>query len=724
MNGVIGATATAIAVGTLLWARVGQSVGAQEQAPSTPPGQVDPDQVDQDKELTGVTVTATRLAQPTFDVPASISAAPIEQNALGVNADESLQGIPGLVARSRQNYAQDEQVSIRGFGARASFGIVGVRVYMDGIPSSQPDGQGQVSQFNLSSADHIEVLRGPFSALYGNSAGGVIQLFTAEGSGSPRVDAGVAYGSFAQRRADVGLLGAAGPFSFNMGALQFATNGSRGHSAAQRTSVNGKFGLDLYGGGRLTLLFNYFHSPHAQDPLGLTQAQFNADPQSTAPTAAQLNTRKSAEQTQGGAIYELPVDEHNTLRLMGYVGHREVLQFQGIPVATQLAPTSPGGAISLSNTYAGGEPRWTYQSQLYGGDFSVTGGLDYDNLEEQREGFNNFVGAQLGVLGELRRRELDRVYDFDQFVQAQWQPLARWGMLVGVRRSQVNFSSTDQYIPPGQQSTSGSVSYGATSPVGGLRLRLTPGLNLYAAYGDGFETPTLDELAYRPNGAAGLNFDLHPSRSQSYEVGAKMYWSNGGAAEAALFRANTDNEIVVQQNVGGRSIYANAGRSEREGLELQAQTQLGPHLQGQLAYTYLHALIRSAYLTCAAAPCTVPTALVPAGSRIPSLPDNLLYVLLQWQVLPNWSWQLRDDYSAAFFANDLNTAYAGAYNLLGVATDYNWSLSGGTLRGFVRLDNLLNREYAGSVIVNASAGQYYEAGPGRAVLVGVSFAMR
>src|SRR6201992_4295122 len=159
---------------------------------------------DNPADLTVVTVTATRLAMPSFDIPAAISTvsgAQLRDNALGVNLSDDLASVPGLLARNRNNYAQDQQISIRGIGANSAFGIRGVRVYQDGIPATGPDGQGQVSQFNLDSASRVEILRGPFSALYGNSSGGVIQLFTADGQGPLQLRSGVAYGSFDNFRA-------------------------------------------------------------------------------------------------------------------------------------------------------------------------------------------------------------------------------------------------------------------------------------------------------------------------------------------------------------------------------------------------------------------------------------------------------------------------------------------------------------------------------------------
>ena len=675
-------------------------------------------------ELETVTVTATRLAESSFDVPAAIDSAPIATDSLGVNAAESLAVVPGLIARDRQNYAQDEQISIRGFGARAPFGIAGVRIYLDGMPQSQPDGQGEVSQFNLASAARIEVLRGPFSVLYGNSAGGVIQLFTADGHGPLSADAAIVYGSFQERRFSAGVSGGDDRFNYNVAASQFGTQGSRGHSAAQRSSLGGKWNFGLAGDSRLTLVLNLFNGPDAQDPLGLTRAQFNANPQGTAPTAALYNTRKSADQLQLGAIYDVPLSEHNALQLMAYGGHRDVLQFQAIPVTTQNAPTSPGGVVSLGNGFGGVEPRWIYQSQLLGAPWNVTAGLAYDTLDEHREGFNNFIGSQLGVQGALRRSEIDDVYDFDQYVQSQWGPIDRWNVFAGYRRSAVSITSTALYIPPSGQNGSGAVSYAASSPVGGVLFQIDPHLNAYASLGNGFETPTLDELAYRPSGAPGLDTALLAARSHSYELGLKLQGGRSLDAQLALFRSDTVNELVLCASSGGRSTYCNAPRTRHEGVEFSTQAQLRSDLTLQLTYTYLDATVQSAYLTCSAIPCLTPTTYVAAGNRIPGLPPHDGFAQLAWQTTADWRWLLYDTYAAAVYADDANHNYAGAYDVLGIATDYTLHLSAGDLRLFARGDNLGNRRYAGSVIVNNTSAQYYEAGPPRAFLVGVNYQMR
>ena len=673
--------------------------------------------------LPTIVVTATRTAQPAFDVPASIDSVNIDDHpdTLGVNLSEYLSTIPGLLARDRQNYAQDEQISIRGFGARSTFGVRGVRLYTDGIPATMPDGQGQVSHFNLDSADRVEVLRGPFSALYGNSSGGVIQIFTADGSDPPQVDLGVAGGSNGVSRASANARGTSGDFGYNLDVTHFQTDGYRDHSAAQRESGNAKLTFKVGSGGKLTLLANTMSLPGAQDPLGLNHAQFNADPTQVDPSAILFNTRKSVHQTQGGAIYEQDLGGGNELRVLGYYGNRGVQQFLSVPVSAQRNPLSSGGVVDLDSDYGGTDARWTYHGELAGRSFQITAGVAYDRQEQLRLGYENYVGDVLGVQGALRRNENDNVNDFDQYAQATWDFADKWALTAGVRHSSVKFDSQDHYITPTNPNDSGGVDYGATTPVAGLVYHATDWANLYASYGTGFETPTFNELAYRADGQAGLAFDLTPSRTRNGELGVKLRPSEAFKANFALFRADTRNELVVATSSGGRTTYQNVGQARREGAEASLSMHFADNWHLDAAYTYLDATFRSAFLTCTGSPCTTPTTPVAAGTRIPGVPKTDLYTALRWGHDTGWRASVNGNYVSSVSVNDLGTDAAPSYFVAGADIGYGIDLAAGNLRAFARLDNMFDRKYAGSVIVNDGNGRYFEPAPDRTLMLGLQW---
>ncbi|MDB5945210.1 MAG: putative outer membrane protein precursorTonB-dependent, partial [Ramlibacter sp.] len=258
--------------------------------------------------LSPVVISVTRgVEQRAFDTPASvdvIDASAIRNGGLQVNLSESLARVPGIVALNRQNYAQDIQISSRGFGARSTFGVRGLRLYVDGIPASGPDGQGQVSHFDLASASRIEVLRGPFTALYGNSSGGVISMFTADGGPQTIGEISTAFGSDGVERVGARMSGQQGKLQYNLSASRFETDGSREHSAAQRTGFNGKVKYTLDDDTRWTWVLNSVRMPDVQDPLGLTRQELQADPRRATPLALTFNTRKSIDQTQGGVVLD------------------------------------------------------------------------------------------------------------------------------------------------------------------------------------------------------------------------------------------------------------------------------------------------------------------------------------------------------------------------------------------------------------------------------------
>jgi iron complex outermembrane recepter protein len=667
-------------------------------------------------DLSPIVVTATRVAESSFDVAASINvvdSAAIHEGQLQENISESLMTVPGVSAENRQNYAQDEQLSVRGFGARSSFGVRGVRLYSDGIPGTMPDGQGQFSQFDLGSAGRMEVLRGPFSALYGNSSGGVISLFTEQAPSGYFVDGTAQYGTFNTQRYALMTSGGEGIYNYVVDAVHFQTEGYRYHSKAQRENFNGVLRLTFNEKLKLTLVGNAIQTPFVQDPLGLTQAQLNANPTQAGNNAILYNTRKSLNQEQGGAILDYTLSPEDSLSTTVYVGHRATEQFQAIPQSVQeKEPLYPGGVISLDRAFYGIDSHLTDERAWSGMQLQTVGGLAYDDLAETRYGYLNYVGDDLGVQGAVRRDQANYTYDFDQYLQSQWDPDALWRVTAGVRNNFVEVSSNDHLA-----GTHSSVRYTAVSPVGGVVFHAAPAVNLYASYGKGFETPTLNDLAYRSADGSllGLNTALKAARSNNYEVGVK---AGKGAirAELAGFYIETHDELAVLQNFNGRTVEQNIGDTARHGVEFAVDADLNDGFSARAAYTFIRAVVGQAYQTCVGAPCLPAT--VEQGSYLPAVPRNALYLGLTWSYAPlGFSTAIEEQGRAGIFADDRNTAFASGYwetNWRGGFTQRTprWQF-GETLR----LDNLTNRTYVGSVIVNASGGQYFEPEPGRTALI-------
>jgi len=672
-----------------------------------------------------VVVVATRLKGVSgFDIPASVDTIKLgaESNRAYVNVSEPLAGIAGVTARDRQNHAQDTQLSIRGFGARSTFGVRGVRLFSDSIPASMPDGQGQLSHFSLAGGDRIEVIRGPFSALHGNSSGGVVQLWSADGKAGDPWRARANFGSDGGYSTSVQLLGGSdgGSMGYNLALSRFGTDGYREHSTARRDSANLKLGFAFDAQRRLDLVLNFMDLPDAQDPLGLAAAQYRADPRQATSLASQFDTRKSVRQQQGGLIYEQQFDTAQTMRLMAYAGQRQVEQYLALSIGAQSNPLNSGGVINLDNDYGGADVRWSWRGELVQRPFEFTMGANFDHQRQQRQGYENFVGSAVGVRGQRRRDESNRVNNADQYAQAWWQFAQRWALLAGLRRSEVEFRSRDRYVTASNPDDSGGVRYGNTTPVAGLMFSPTKALRLYWSIGRGFETPTFNELGYRAGGGAGLALDLLPATSRNLEAGLKWRSPNGGSLDAALFRADTDDELAVARNVGGRSSFRNVGRARRQGFEAGYELPLGIAWQLRLVHTWLDATFRDDHLVCSSIGCTTPSTRVAEGARIPGVPEQQFFARLQWRGA-DWSAAVEAVALGDVVVNDIATETAPGHGLLHLEAGRAWRYAQGSLRTFARVENLFDRSHIGSVIVNEGNARYYEPGAGRTWLLGAQW---
>ena len=661
--------------------------------------------------LDPIVVTATRSEERAFDLPVaidSIDAALIQRNQLQVNLSEALVRVPGIVVANRWNYAQDLQISSRGFGARANFGARGIRLYQDGIPATMPDGQGQTGSFSLASAQRIEVMRGPFSTLYGNASGGVIAVFTEDGTDPPQVQSQIVAGSYGTYNAIVKAEGIAGGASYVLAGNRFATDGYRDHSEASRNLVNAKLKVDVDPDTRVTLIANMLYQPEAQDPLGLSRAQWQANPRQADPSAELFNTRKTVDQTQAGATIERRLGADATLRVTAYGGQRLVRQY--LALAGSL-PLSSGGVTDLDGDFGGIDARTTWRTMLGGGPLSLTAGVAYDKQHQRRKGFVNNNGA----LGDLRRDEDDFISSTDGYAQAEWAPLPALSFLAGARYSDVRFNSVDHYIVPPNPDDSGRVAYNHFSPVAGAVWHAARDLNLYANWGEGFETPTFIELAYK-NVGSGLNFDLRPAVSRSTEVGVKAYVWGGQRVNLAVFSTNTSDEIVIDAATGGRTTYKNASKTRRRGVEAEWEAALPYGFNAYASYTYLSAKFASDATT------GLPPLPIASGSKLPGVPQSNAYAELAWS-RPQWygvSAAIEGQYAGKNYVNDRNTDAAPSYAIANVRAGFEQTAGTWTFREFARINNVFDRNYVGSVIVGDTNGRFFEPSARRNFIAGVT----
>ena len=636
-----------------------------------------------------VVVTATRVPQPSLEIPASVDRVYADEIRAGPAAGQSLRE-----PRPRAGHRGAEPAELRAGPADL---LARLRRALDFRRARHPPdrrrhpgddarraGTGLDLRPRLGRA-HRGAARALFG-LYGNAAGGVIASITEDAPQAPTGEASLFAGSFdtwqggAKVRRPSGALGEIS---------RFDTDGYREHSAARRDQLNAKLRIN-----DLTIVANSLRQPDSQDPGGLTRAQFEANPRQASPTAEPFDTRKTVNQDQAGLRFQHRLGGSSSLEATAYVGQREVRQFLGFAGDFGL---SSGGVVDLDRNYGGEALRlFLNPNDLW----RLSFGAEHERMDERRRGFVN----DNGIAGALRRDEDDVVDSTDLFAQAEWRFAERWSAHGGLRASRVEFRATDYFIGGANPDDSGARSYSATTPVAGLVFRPTKLVSVYGNIGRGFETPTFAELAHQNTGS-GLNFALQPAKSRHAEIGAKAVFSKLARVNAALFDIEVTDEIVVDVNAGGRTTFKNAGRTERRGLELAAETLLAGPWDAQLAFTRLDAVLED------------------SGNLLPGVPRTQAYGSVRYR---------RDSYYAQLEAvrrsrvavNDANAQFADAYTVASVVAGLVQRGERWRVTEFVRIDNLADRNYAGSVIVNEGSSRFYEPAPGRNYLLGVQAALQ
>lgn len=656
--------------------------------------------------LTEVVVSASRSAQQTFDAPAAIQAIgrdTLEAAGPQVNLSESMNRIPGITVLNRQNYAQDLQLSIRGSGSRSPFGIRGSRLIVDGIPATMPDGQGQASTVSLSSAQRIEVLRGPLAQMYGNSSAGVVQVITADGPATPEVGGSFVVGSDGLRKIGLNAGGQTGKLNYVLDYTRFETDGYRDHSAAERRQLNAKLRFDATEQTQVTVVMNLFDQPLSLDPLGLTRAQFEANPRQAVKPAYDYDTSKVVSQNQLGMVAAHKIDQTRGVTVTAYHGTRDLANKLSIPLSAQTPATSAGGVVNLDRSFSGLGLKYNQRWAVGQGQVEGVAGIEYERMSERRRGFIN----NLGVQEALKRDETDSVASTGVFALATWLVNEQWSLVAGLRSNRVKFGVDDRFITAGNPDDSGSARFSAVNPVLGVTRHLNDTTNVYVNVGKGFETPTLTEIAYR-TGASGPNLNLRSADSRHLEIGLKARPAEGHRLDLAAFHIGTSNEIVVASSSGGRTVYTNAGKTRRSGIELAYTAQWARDWRTHVALSTLNARFADSFAASGGGT-------VASGNRIPGTVDRTLFAEVVWQPasVPGLQAAVEMVHQGGMMVNDRNTDQTAAATTFNLRVGLEQKVGNWRLREYVRLDNASNRRYVGSVIANDGNGRFFEPAPAR-----------
>lgn len=673
------------------------AIGLAALTPALAGQQAPPDSASRDSlpraTLAPVTVTVSRTPAALTRLPfavATLDGVEFRRGRATAGLDEALAVVPGVAVSNRYNYALDQRISIRGFGARSAFGVRGVKVLLDGIPQTLPDGQGQLSGVEAAVVERVEILRGPSSSLHGNASGGVISLFSDPGVPERTAPSGrVTAGAFGFRKWMIETAAPIGTGALRVTGSRTLVGGHREHSEADVRYGRVHFSQLLGARTRMTVLAHLTDMPRAENPGALTATEFAADRGAAAPANVTADARKAVTQFQGGASLARELGGGGLLDVSAYVLRRDLenpLTFAAIDVARWAY------GIRASATLPAWDP---------GVPVSVTVGLD---AQRQRDDRRN----QTPDLSAVTLDQLEWVTELGPFVQAQVTPHPRVTVTGGVRYDRVAFDVTDRLAADGD--ASGNEVMDAVSWSLGAVLDAHPAAAPYASVATAFETPTTTELVNRPEGGGGLNPMLAPQRATNFELGLRGRAGTVLAYRIAAFQADVEDGLISFEvpTEPGRSFFRNVGASRHRGVEIGVTIPTDP-LVVRGAYTYSDYRFRD----------FVTEDGVFDGNRLPGVPEHRLYWSLR-AAAPLGLWAAVDNtHASAMVADDANTAESAGWWTADLRLGWTGRLGRARVEPFVGILNVFDERYASSVVVNAGFGRYFEPAPGRNAYFGL-----
>ena len=660
--------------------------------------------VEQADAVSEIIVTATRLDLAARSVPAAISVVSgdkIQQARQQLALDEALARVPGVFFQNRYNFAQDLRIAIRGFGARSNFGVRGIKILVDGIPETLADGQSQVDSIDLASVRQVEVLRGPSSALYGNAAGGVISILSERGSSEPYADARIAVGDYGYRRYQVKTAGAAGRLDYLVSLSELQIDGYREHSEAENTQLNSRFLFRVSDNTELGWAISATDQPVSNDPGGVTRAEAAANPRAARGRNIDFDAGEALDQQKLGLSFKHAFPDGGELRARGYYLARDF---------RNRLPFTDGGIVSFDRAFTGGGISYTRSFGLGNMQHRVVAGIDHDRQRDDRQRYDNNSGIQ----GALVFDQLERVTSTGFFVQDEIGVSDRLAVTLGLRYDDIEFDVADAFLADGNDS--GTRSLDDVSPSIGFLYDIGGRHALYGSVATAFETPTTTEFA-NPDGSGGFNPSLEPQKSTSYELGVRGGLFESTRYEVAVFKIDVDDELIPFEIASSpdREFFANAGKSERRGIELSLGAEPLPGLNLALSYTWSQFEFDTFvdgdgndY----------------SGNTIPGIPETFAHADISYVHESGFFAAVDALYTDDLFADNANSAEVSGATIANLRFGQKKTIDRFDIEPFIGVSNVFDSEYTANVRINAFGGRYFEPGPERNVYGGVSVRFR
>ena len=656
----------------------------------------------QETSLEPIIVNATRVEKNSAEIPAAISTVGQDDIQLGteqLGLDESLAGVPGLFILNRYNFAQDLRASIRGFGARSSFGIRGIKIIVDGIPETLPDGQGSVDGIDLGSASRISVIRGPASALYGNASGGAILVESEQGTAIPFAETRVTVGGFDFRKLQVKTGGDTGKLNYLANLSDTSIDGFRDHSEFENTQFNGRFEYTLSNASSILTTIHDTDQPQANDAGGLTEEEVAADRSQARQRNVDYDAGEALQQTRIGLLFKSKLSESRDFEARIYNTDRDF---------ENKLPFESGGAVSLDRRFNGGGVKYTISGDIGGKQNRLLVGLDYDRQDDDRRRFDN-------VLGVISTKALDQnelVTSVGGYLQNETKLTDIVELTVGLRYDEVKFDVSDHFLSDGDDS--GVVTLDQLSPMIGISMKYWEDSHLYATISKAFETPTTTEFASPDSG--GFNQDIDPQESTNFEIGIKTL-ADSYRFEAALFHIEVEDELTPFElaTSPGRTFYENAGSSTRDGIEIAYTRQLLEEVSFSTAYTYSDFVFDRFTNT---------DGDKFDGKQIPGLPEDLLNLNLSWFGGGGYYATWDATYTGELFADNANETRIESSSVSSLRLGHNGFYNNWEVSSFLGVNNLFDEDYNSNIRINAFGGRYFEPAPERNAYAGITVRRR